>query len=180
MAQIRVFNPAYTARSYFAREAEEGGQSTMAKHHRRHHRRRRHNPLGISGAVVKDVAFNAVGMAGANFGASFLGQSGWLDVLATAGVAVGISYLGHSVAGAPASEELLKGGILATLLKAVKQTGVSIPGLGLYVPTYFSAPTASDAYGRASAPTIMLPAPKGAGVAGLGVARFRSRYQTRF
>lgn len=150
----------------------------MAKHHRRHHRRHRRNPLGISGAVVKDVVFNAAGMAGSNFGASFLGQSGWLDVAATAGVAVAISYLGHSVAGAPASEELLKGGILATLLKAVKQTGVSIPGLGLYVPTYFSAPTSSDAYGRATAPTIMLPAPKG--VAGLGVARFRSRYQTRF
>jgi len=155
----------------------------MAKHHRRHHgHHHRHNPFGVSGSIVKDVAFNAVGMAGANFGASFLNQSGWLDVAATAAVAVGISFLGKSVAGAPASEELLKGGILATLLKAVKQTGVSIPGLGLYVPNYFSAPTASDAYGRATAPTIMLPAPAagGKGVAGMGVARFRSRYQTRF
>lgn len=150
----------------------------MAKHHKRHHRRHhRHNPLGITGTVVKDVALNAVGMAGANFGASFLGQSGWIDVLATAGVAVGISYLGHSVAGAPASEELLKGGILATLLKAVKQTGVAIPGLGLYVNSYFSAPTASDAYGRASAPVAILPpAPSGT----LTGMRYRSRFQTRF
>ena len=150
----------------------------MARHHRRHHRRR-HNPLGISGTVVKDVAFNAAGMAAANFGASFLGQSGWLDVAATAAAAVAVSYVGSSVAGAPASEELLKGGILATLLKAVKQAGVSIPGLGLYVPSYFSAPTSSDAYGRATAPVAMLP-PPAKGVSGLGVARFRSRYQTRF
>ena len=150
----------------------------MARHHRRHHRRRRHNPLGISSSVVKDVAFNAAGMADANYGASFLGQSGWLDVLATTGVAVGISYLGHSVAGAPASEELLKGGILATLLKALKQTGVSVPGLGMYAQSYFSAPTASDAYGRAQAPVTYLPAPGSGGkLAGM---RYRSRFQTRF
>lgn len=158
----------------------------MAKHRTHHHHRRRHNPFGVSGTLVKDVVFEVAGMAGANFGATFLNQSGWIDVLATAGVAVGISMLGKSVAGAPASEELLKGGILAAVIKAVKQTGVSIPGLsgmGLYQQTYFSAPTSSDAYGRATAPTIMLPAPTGkggAGVSGLGVSRFRSRYQTRF
>ena len=148
----------------------------MARHHRRHHRRHRRNPFGIGGGVVKDVVFNAAGMAASNFGASFLGQSGWLDVAATAGVAVLISYLGKSVAGAPASEELLKGGILATLLKTVKQTGISVPGLGTYVNSYFPLPTSSDAFGRASAPIAMLPAPSGK-LAGM---RYRSRYQTRF
>jgi len=149
----------------------------MAKHrhHRRHHRR---NPFGVSGSLVKEVAFNAAGMAGANWGASFLGQSGWLDVAATAAAAVAVSYAGKAVGGASASDELLKGGILAALLKAVKQTGVNVPGLGLYVNSYFSAPTSSDAYGRATAPTIMLPAP--AGMKGMGYQRYRSRYQTRF
>jgi len=154
----------------------------MAKHH--HHRRHhyRHNPFGVSGTLVKDVAFNVVGLAGSNFGASFLGQSGWLDVLATAGAGLAIAWAGKAVAGAPASEELLKGGILAALIKAIKQTGVAVPGLSLYVPNYFSAPTASDAYGRATAPTIMLPAPAPGGK-GMGYGpggRFRSRFITRF
>jgi len=177
MAQIRVFNPSYTPRSYFAGEGERGGTSTMAKHHRRHHRRR-HNPFGVSGSLVKEVAFNAVGMAGANWGASFLGQSGWLDVLATGGAAIAASYVGKAVGGASASDEILKGGILAALLKAVKQSGVAVPGLGLYVNSYFSAPTTSDAYGRASAPVAMLPPQQG--MHGLGYARYRSRYKTRF
>jgi hypothetical protein len=180
LAQIRVFNPSYTPRSYFADQGEEGGKSTMAKHHH-HHRRRRRNPFGVNGTLVKDVAFNAAGLAGATWGASFLGQSGWLDVLATAGAAVAVSYAGKAVAGAPASEELLKGGILAALLKAVKQTGISVPGLsgmGMYTSSYFPVPTSSDAYGRASAPVIALPpAPSGKGLSG---QRYRSRYQTRF
>jgi hypothetical protein len=153
----------------------------MAKHHH-HHRRHRRNPLGVSGTLVKDVAFNAVGMAGATWGASFLGQSGWLNVAATAGAALAVSYAGKAVAGAPASEELLKGGILATLLAAIKQSGISIPGLsgfGMYAPAYFPVPTSSDAYGRASAPMLALP-PSAKGVAGLGYQRYRSRYQTRF
>lgn len=154
-------------------------------HHRKYHHRRRHNPLGISGAVVKDVALNAAGLAGANFGASFLSQSGWLDVAATAAAAFALSFLGKSVAGEAASEELFKGGILAALIKAVKQTGIAVPGLSGYVPGYFSAPTASDAYGRATAPTIMLPAPAPGGKGmGYGVAapysRYRSRFVTRF
>ena len=150
----------------------------MARHHHHYRRHRRRNPFGISGSVVKDVAFNAAGMAGANFGASFLGQSGWLDVAATAAAAVAVSYVGKAVAGAPASDELLKGGILAALLKAVKQTGIAVPGLGLYAASYFPIPTSSDAYGRAQAPVIALPPAKG--MHGLGVARYRSRFQTRF
>lgn len=152
----------------------------MARHHR-HHRRhhRRHNPFGVSGTLVKDVAFNAAGLALANFGAGFLNQSGWLDVAATAAAAVAASWVGKAIAGAPASEELLKGGILATLLKAVKQTGISVPGLGMYAQSYFPVPTASDAYGRASAPVIALPAatPSPRALAGM---RYRSRFQTRF
>jgi len=150
----------------------------MAKHHR-HHRRHRHNPFGISSTLVKDAALNVAGLAGSNWGATFLGQSGWLDVAATAAVAVGLSYVGKSVAGATASEELLKGGILAAVIKAIKQTGIAVPGLGMYANSYFPIPTSSDAYGRASAPIAMLP-PAAKGVAGLGYQRYRSRFQTRF
>lgn len=156
----------------------------MAKHHhRRHHRRHRRNPFGVSGTLVKDVAYNAAGLAAANWGASFLNQSGWLDVAATAAVAVGASYVGKAVGGASASDEILKGGILAALIKAVKQTGVTVPGLsgmGMYVNSYFSAPTASDAYGRASAPVAILPPAASGGMHGLGYTRYRSRYRTRF
>lgn len=151
----------------------------MAKHRRRHHHRR--NPFGVNSSLVKDVAFNAAGLAVANWGASFLGQSGWLDVAATAAAAVAASYLGKEVGGAAASDEILKGGILAALIKAVKQTGVAVPGLGLYANSYFPVPTSSDAYGRTSAPIALLPAPSGkGGVAGMGLPRFRSRFQTRF
>ena len=68
----------------------------MAKHRHHHHHRRRHNPFGVNGSLVKDVAFNAAGLAGANFGASFLAQSGWMNVAATAGAAIAISFLGKS------------------------------------------------------------------------------------
>jgi len=149
--------------------------------HHRHHRRyaRRRNPFGIGGSVVKDVVYNGVGAAASAYVAGFLGQSGWLDVGATVAAALAISFAGKSVVGAAESEELLKGGLLLSLIKVAKQVGVSVPGLGLYVPSYFSAPTTSDAYGRATAPTIMLPAPSGKG-SGMAGARFRSRYQTRY
>lgn len=184
MAEIRVFNPSYTARSHFAREGERGDKSTMAHH--RHHRRyaRRHNPFGISGSVVKDVMYNGIGAAGSAYIAGFLGQSGWLNVGATIAAAVGLMFAGKSVVGAAESEELLKGGLLMSFIQAARQLGVTVPGLGLYVPSYFSAPTTSDAYGRATAPTIMLPAPSaqagGKGTSGMGYQRYRSRYQTRF
>jgi hypothetical protein len=157
----------------------------MAK--RYHHRRRRHNPLGISGQLVKDVGFNVAGAAGSAWVASMVGQSGWVDVAVTGGAAVGISLLGKGVLGPGGAEEFLKGGVLVTLLKALSQFGFAVPGLsgmGLYVNSYYSAPTNSDAYGRAQAPTIMLPAPTaqkgGKGTSGMGYQRFRSRYQTRF
>jgi len=141
----------------------------MAKHRRHHHRRR--NPMGVSSGLVKDVAFNAAGLAAANFGASFLGQSGWLNVGATLAAAIAASFAGKAVVGAPAAEEILKGGILAALIAATKQAGVSIPGLSSYVPNYFSAPTASNAYGVATPATIMLPAPSGKGGSGMSGSR---------
>ena len=151
----------------------------MAKHHRHHHRRHRRNPLGINGTVVKDVAFNGAGAIASLYLAGLLGQTGWLDVAATAGAAVAASFAGKYVGGPSASEELLKGGLLAAFFKAIKQTGLNVPGLSGYVPGYFPIPTSSDAYGRASAPMLALP-PSAKGVAGLGYTRFRSRYQTRF
>jgi len=151
----------------------------MAKHHRHHHRRHRRNPLGIDGSVVKDVAYNGAGAIASLYLAGLLGQSGWLDVAATAGAAVAASFAGKYVGGASASEELLKGGLLAAFFKAIKQTGLNVPGLGMYSNAYFPIPTSSDAYGRTSAPMLALP-PSAKGVAGLGYQRYRSRYQTRF
>lgn len=186
MAKVTVFNPAYTPRSFFVGESggKGGGKYTMAHHKHHHHRRRRHNPLGISGTVVKDVAFNAVGAGVSGYASGFLNQTGWMDVGATAAIALALSFVGKTVVGAAESEELMKGGLLLALIKAAKQVGVAVPGLGVYVPSYFSAPTASDAYGRATAPTIMLPAPTAGGgakgTAGMGVPRFRTRFQTRF
>lgn len=152
----------------------------MAKHHRHHHRRSRRNPFGVSGTVVKDVAYNGAGAIAALWLSGFLGQTGWLDVAATAAAAVATSFAGKYVGGASASEELLKGGLLAAFFKAIKQTGVNVPGLGMYANSYFPIPTSSDAYGRTSPPMYALPPAAQKGVAGMGVARFRSRFSTRF
>jgi len=166
----------------------------MAKH--RHHRRhRRHNPLGISSGVIKDAAYNAAGALGSLFLAGFVGQSGWADVGVTGAAAVGASFLGKFVGGASASEEFLKGGLTATIIKALHQAGFAKSiGLGLYAPSWFGVPTASSQYLQASqanmapyrrgAGTIFFPGPGGvptaalppAGVSGMGFHRFRSRY----
>jgi hypothetical protein len=152
----------------------------MARHHHHHRRHRRHNPLGINGSVIKDSLWNSGGLLASLYGAKLLGQSGWLDVGATLGAAVAASFVAKAVGQASASEEVLKGGVSATILKAIGQTGaVNLNlGLGLYVPSYFSAPTSSDAYGRATAPTVMLPAPT-AGAKGMGGGKFRSRFASR-
>lgn len=154
----------------------------MAHRHRHHHHRRRHNPFGINGSVIKDSLWNSGGLLASLYGAKLLGQSGWLDVAATGGAAIAAAFLGKMVGQASASEEILKGGVSATILKAIGLTGaVNLNlGLGSYVPSYFSAPTASDAYGRATAPTVMLPAP--APTKGLhGAGRlFRGRFASRF
>ena len=166
----------------------------MAKHHRHHHRRRR-NPFGLSGGVVKSAAYNAVGALGSLALANLIGQSGWMDVLATGGAAVGLSFAGKFVGGAPASEEFLKGGLTATIIKAIHQAGFAKSiGLGLYAPSWFGVPTSSSQYLQASQAnmgpyrrgqgTIFFPGPGGApvaalppgGVSGMGFHRFRSRY----
>lgn len=147
------------------------------KHH--HHRRRRHNPFGIGSGVVKDAAYNAAGALAALWGATFLGQSGWMDVAATAGAGVAVSFAGKFVGGASAQEELLKGGLTATIIKALHQVGMfKNLGLGLYANSYYSAPTNSDPFGRAAVPWPVLP--PAAGMSGLGASRYRSRYVGRF
>jgi hypothetical protein len=177
MPQIRIFNPSsYTPRSYFAGGAEKG-VTTMAKkrHHRTH--RRRHNPLGISGGVVKDAAYVAAGAVGSPMLARMLGQAGWLNVAATAAAAVALSFAGKFVGGASAQEEILKGGLSATILAAVKESGMGASlGLGSYVPSYFAIPTASDPYGRVASPFAALPAAPARGGAMAGYNRYRSRF----
>lgn len=176
MAQVRIFNPSlsYTPREYFA--GREKGAITVAKHHkhyRRHHRR--HNPFGISSGVIKDAAYNAAGALGALALAGMFPSfsTGWAGVAATGAATVAASFAGRAVVGAKEAEEILKGSLTATIIRAVHQAGVfkSIT-LGSYVRSYFTVPTSSDAYGRAAFPA--LPAAKG--VSGLGYHRFRSRY----
>lgn len=146
--------------------------------HRKHHsyRRRRHNPFGVSSAIVKDAAFVTAGAIGSPLVAGFLGQTGWLDVAATAAAAVALSYGGKMVAGESAQEEVLKGGLAAVIIKAIKQAGFGGSlGLGSYVQNYFPIPTSSDSYGRVAAPFAALPAAVPTkGMA--GYQRFRSRY----
>lgn len=177
MAEIRVWNPSYTPRAFFG--AEKGGTTAMAKRHRHHrHHHRRHNPFGISGNVIKDAAYTTAGALAAPYIGSLLGQSGWLDVAATAGAGMALSYGGKMVLGAAAAEELLKGALVATIIKAVKQAGFgSSLGLGMYVNSNFPLPTASDAYGRV---VPMLPPARPSGGKLSGYNRFRSRYGARF
>lgn len=146
----------------------------MARHrrHNAHHHHHRHNPFGLSANVVKDSAYNAAGALGSLFLSGMLGQSGWTDVLATAGSAVGMSFAGKMLGGGPASEEFLKGGLTATIIKALHQAGFAKNlGLGLYAPSWFGVPTASSQYLQASAAnmgpyrrgqgTIFFPGPGG-------------------
>ena len=148
--------------------------------HRRSHRsyrRRRHNPLGLSSATVKDAAFVAGGAIGSPLVARLLNQSGWLDVAATGAAAVALSYAGKMVAGESAAEEVLKGGLAATIIKAIKQAGFGNSlGLGSYVQNYFPLPTSSDAYGRVAPPIAALPAAAVPSKGMAGYQRFRSRY----
>jgi hypothetical protein len=176
MALVRVFNPsAYTPRAYFA--GEKGATTTMARHRAKHHRRRhhhhayrhnpmhrrRHNPFGLSGGVVRDASFNAVGALGSLMLSGVFGQSGWMDVGATLGSAVAVSFAGKMVGGAGSSEELLKGGLTATIIKAIHQAGFAKNlGLGLYAPSWFGVPTASSQYMRAYNANLG-PAPRGQG-----------------
>ena len=127
------------------------------RHHHHHHHRsyahnrhHRHNPFGLSANVVRDSAYNAAGALGSMFIANAVNQTGWMDVLATAGSAIGLSFAGKYVGGASTSEELLKGGLTATIIKLLHQAGFAKNlGLGLYAPSWFGVPTASSQYMRA-------------------------------
>lgn len=165
------------------------------KHHH-HYRRHRRNPFGISAGVVKDAAYTAAGALGSLWLSGMIPalSSGWTGVAATAGAAVAVSFAGKMVGGARAADEMLKGGLTATIIKALHQAGfASSVGLGLYAPSWFGVPTASSQYLQASqanlgpyrrgAGTIFFPGPGApalpaapAGVSGMGFHRFRSRY----
>jgi hypothetical protein len=198
MAEVRVFNPSsYTPRSYFSAErGEERRTVKMAKHHRRHNRRHRRNPFGISGGVVKDAVYSSGGALGALWLAGQLNMSGWAGVAATGGAAVAASFLGKMVGGEAAAEEVLKGGLTATIISAMHQAGFAKNlGLGLYAPSWFGVPTASSQYLRAypsnaqsrqgggtvfattsSGAIVPVAVAPSAGVSGMGFHRFRSRY----
>ena len=156
----------------------------MAKHkvrHNRHHYQRR-NPLGVNQAVLKDAAFGSAGALGALWLSGMLPSynTGWTGVGLTGAAAVVASMGARALAGGPAGDEVLKGGLIATLIRAVHQAGMlsSITMSG-YVQSYFPLPTASDAYGRVTAsPYPLPPAPaKSKGVSGLGNRRFASRWR---
>jgi len=147
----------------------------MAKHH--HHYRRRRNPLGISVGVVKDAAYGAAGALGSLFLAGKFNLSGWMGVLGTGAASVAVSFAGKFVGGAKASEELLKGGLIATLISAVHQAGfASSLGLGLYGRSAFAVPTVSDQFLR-TPPGVVAMLPPASRLSGMGAyPRYRSRY----
>jgi hypothetical protein len=169
---------------------------------RRHHRnpRRHRNPMGITSETIKEAAWVTAGALSAPYLGSMLQQTGWMNVAATAGAGIGISYAGKAVLGSSAGDELLKGALVSTIIQALKAAGLSGNlGLGMYVNTTFPLPTASDAYGRIPlAPMTGAPAtamtPTGAGAPGTylapstmaqakalsGYSRFRTRYGGRF
>jgi len=118
-------------------------------------------------------------------------STGWAGVAASAAAAVGMGFVGKMIG--DTGGDALKGGLAITVLKALKQAGINTPGLGLYAPSWFGLPTASDQYLRASAGNIpvnrgagtLIATPSGpmlvqapaAGAHGkLGYHRFRSRY----
>lgn len=183
----------------------------MARRHRTHHHhghRRRKNAgmFGISRGVLNDAAWNAAGALGSLYitGLFPAVSSGWTGVAMTAGSAVAASFVGKMVGGSRAQEEVLKGGLTATIIKALHTAGVaSNLGLGLYAPSWFGIPTASSQYLQASGAnigpfrrgygTIFFPGPGGMPVAQpalpagvhpaaaaaantMGFHRFRSRY----
>ena len=162
------------------------------KHHHRHHHQR--NPFGISGGLVKEAAFVAAGAVGSAALPGMIAPSfstGWAGVAASGAAALGMGFIGRMLGGS-AGEDMLKGGLAITVLKALNTAGIRTPGLGLYAPSWFGIPTASSQYLQAAAGnqpgfnrgggTIVFPGPSGpvavpAAAGGrLGYHRFRSRY----
>lgn len=156
----------------------------MAKHRRNrsHHRsNRRRNPFGVRGTVISDSLFTAVGALGIPFGVSMLNLSGWADVGATfAASAVAPMIAKVAGLGQAQAEEVMKGGIAASIIKAAHQLGFAKNlGLGLYAPSWFGVPTASSQYLQAAGAnlypwrrgqgTIFFPGPNGTMVPGTAV-----------
>jgi hypothetical protein len=111
-----------------------------AYRHRRH-RRRAHNPfsvrgltgsvmpalIGAGGAVLTDVA-----MAYLPVPASL--QTGWMNILTRAAVAVGVGYVAGMVVGRQTGKEVAAGGLIVVAYSGLKQAlaptlGTSIKGL---------------------------------------------------
>lgn len=135
----------------------------MAHKKSHHHHYRARNPLGVSGKVVKDAAYNTAGALGTMFLAGqFSSSGGWTGVAVSAAAALAMLF-GGKMLGPEAGEELFKGGLTATIISALHQAGFAQSlGLGLYSPSWFGVPTASDQYLRAYGAN-MLPANRGAG-----------------
>jgi hypothetical protein len=166
------------------------------RHHRYHRRHRRHNPLGLSKGVVTDAAYTAAGALGSLWLGGLVPNfsTGWAGVATTGAAGLAISFAGGLLGVNPkAREELLTGGLTATIIRALHELGVAKNiGLGMYAPSYFSVPTSSSQYLQSAQPSYAfrrgagsiffpgpgavpaLPAP--AGVSGMGFHRFRSRY----
>lgn len=183
MPQIRIFNPSFTPRAFFSGQRQKGGVAVAHKKHhsyRKHHRR--HNPLGVNANVVKDAAYGSAGALASLWLSSMLPSfnTGWMGVGLTGAAAVAASMGARALGGGPMGDEVLKGGLIATIIRAVHQAGMlsSITMSG-YVRSMFSVPTASDAYGRVTSSPYPIPvqAKTGAGVSGLGVRRFASRWR---
>jgi len=151
--------------------------------------------MGIDGNVLKDAALVAGGAIAAAALPGLVAPSlatGWAGVAAKAAASVAASFLGNMVGGSSAAAEVLKGGLAITLLSALKAGGVSVPGLGLYAPSWFGIPTASSQYlvaANGNQPgynrgggTILFPGPSApapppmAAKSTMGYHRFRSRY----
>lgn len=150
----------------------------MARHRVRHHKhhRRHRNPFGVNSSVVGQVLWTGAGYVAARaLPAMFLSaqNTGWMGYLMNAGTAVALKMF---VPG-PTGEDLLIGGLVATVTRIISDTvGAKIAGLsgdpaftlGAYWNSYFAVPTVSDPYGRVAAspypqPVAALPSGKGMG-----------------
>jgi len=108
--------------------------------------------------------YTAAGALGIPWLVGFANLSGWADVGATffASALAPMASKMIGVGGA-AAEEIMKGGIAVSMIKAAHQLGFAKNmGLGLYAPSWFGVPTASSQYLRAYNANIG-PAPRGQG-----------------
>jgi hypothetical protein len=161
----------------------------MAKryHVKHHHHHRHRNPFGVSTGVLSQVLWTGAGYVAARaLPAMVLSaqNNGWMGYLLNAGTAVVLKM----VVPGPTGEDLLVGGLVATVTRIVSDTmGAKIAGLsgdpaftlGAYWQSYFAVPTVSDPYGRVSAspyPQPVLAAPA-KGMSGPGT---RAGSPTRF